>query len=158
MIIDFDQVTADDVSRHFGRRRALSRISFRAGSGTILGLLGPNGAGKSTMIALLATLMRPSEGDISTPAHVDGHGASLRRPSASLATIFPHPELTAHENLTFFVGLYGAANARAALRLHSSGRSLGPCGRPDCESRGGCGQAFALERALIHRPRLVLLD
>jgi len=46
VIIDFEQVTAENVSRHFGRRRALSRISFRAGRGMILGLLGPNGAGK----------------------------------------------------------------------------------------------------------------
>ena len=59
---DFDEVTVDDVSRHFGRRKALSRISFRAQQGSILGLLGPNGAGKSTMLSLLATLMRPSSG------------------------------------------------------------------------------------------------
>ena len=61
---DFDEVSVENVSRHFGRRKALSRISFRARHGSILGLLGPNGAGKSTMLSLLATLMRPSSGRI----------------------------------------------------------------------------------------------
>jgi heme ABC exporter ATP-binding subunit CcmA len=161
LTIDFDQVTADDVSRHFGRRRALSRISFRAGSGTILGLLGPNGAGKSTMIALLATLMRPSEGDIRYGPHTSkGTGASLRRTIGILGhDLFLYPELTAHENLTFFAGLYGAANARAAASaaLEQAGLS-DRADDPIASFSRGMRQRVALERALIHRPRLVLLD
>jgi len=62
--LDFNAVSVQDVSRAFGRRRALTRVSFSAVSGTILGLLGPNGAGKSTMLAILATLMRPSSGRV----------------------------------------------------------------------------------------------
>jgi len=161
VIIDFDQVTAADVSRHFGRRRALSRISFRAGSGTILGLLGPNGAGKSTMIALLATLMRPSEGDIRYGTHTSKPtGASLRRTIGILGhDLFLYPELTAHENLTFFAGLYGAANARAAASaaLEQAGLS-DRADDPIASFSRGMRQRVALERALIHRPRLVLLD
>jgi heme ABC exporter ATP-binding subunit CcmA len=161
VIIDFDQVTADDVSRHFGRRRALSRISFRAGSGTILGLLGPNGAGKSTMIALLATLMRPSEGDIRYGPHTSKvTAASLRRTIGILGhDLFLYPELTAHENLTFFAGLYGAANARAAASaaLEQAGLS-DRADDPIASFSRGMRQRVALERALIHRPRLVLLD
>jgi len=161
VIIDFDQVTADDVSRHFGRRRALSRISFRAGSGTILGLLGPNGAGKSTMIALLATLMRPSEGDIRYGPHTSkATGASLRRTIGILGhDLFLYPELTAHENLTFFAGLYGAARARAAASaaLEQAGL-LDRADDPIASFSRGMRQRVALERALIHRPRLVLLD
>jgi heme ABC exporter ATP-binding subunit CcmA len=161
VIIDFDQITADDVSRHFGRRRALSRISFRAGSGTILGLLGPNGAGKSTMIALLATLMRPSEGDIRYGPHTSKvTAASLRRTIGILGhDLFLYPELTAHENLTFFAGLYGAANARAAASaaLEQAGLS-DRADDPIASFSRGMRQRVALERALIHRPRLVLLD
>jgi ABC-type multidrug transport system ATPase subunit len=160
-VIDFDQVTADDVSRHFGRRRALSRISFRAGSGTILGLLGPNGAGKSTMIALLATLMRPSGGDIRYGAHsAQTTGAALRAAIGILGhDLFLYPELTARENLTFFAGLYGLADARAAADA-----ALGRAGLADraddaiASFSRGMRQRVALERALIHRPRLVLLD
>ena len=54
----------DDVSRYFGRRRAVSHVTFQASRGEIVGLLGPNGAGKSTLLAMLATLLRPSAGRI----------------------------------------------------------------------------------------------
>jgi heme ABC exporter ATP-binding subunit CcmA len=161
VIIDFDQVTAEGVSRHFGRRRALSRISFQADSGMILGLLGPNGAGKSTMIALLATLMRPSEGDIRYGPHTSKTtGASLRGAIGILGhDLFLYPELTARENLTFFAGLYGAVDARS-----SAGAALEHAGLADraddaiASFSRGMRQRVALERALIHRPRLVLLD
>ena len=62
--LDFESVQAIDVSRHFGRRRALSHLSLTARSGDIIGLLGPNGAGKSTLIAMLATLAAPSTGEV----------------------------------------------------------------------------------------------
>jgi ABC-type multidrug transport system ATPase subunit len=159
--LDFDQVAADDVSRHFGRRRALSRISFRADRGTILGLLGPNGAGKSTMIALLATLMRPSEGDIRYGPHTSkATGASLRRAIGILGhDLFLYPELTARENLTFFAGLYGADDARGAATaaLERAGLADRADDAIGSFSRG-MRQRVALERALIHGPRLVLLD
>ena len=62
--VDFDSVQVIDVSRHFGRRRALANISLTAHPGDIVGLLGPNGAGKSTLITMLATLAAPSKGEI----------------------------------------------------------------------------------------------
>src|SRR5437762_1222046 len=62
--LDFDSVSLADVSRHFGRRRAVANVSFTAQSGDIVGLFGPNGAGKSTLIAMLATLAAPSKGEI----------------------------------------------------------------------------------------------
>jgi heme exporter protein A len=160
-LIDFDQLTADDVSRHFGRRRALSRISFQAKGGTILGLLGPNGAGKSTMIALLATLLRPSGGEIHYGSHsARSTGAGLRAAIGILGhDLFLYPELSARENLIFFAGLYGAPDARAA-----AGRALECAGLADrgddpiANFSRGMRQRVALERALIHGPRLVLLD
>ncbi len=66
---DFETLAVEDVSRHFGRRRALSHITFQAARGTIVGLLGPNGAGKSTMLAVLATLLRPTSGLVRYGAH-----------------------------------------------------------------------------------------
>src|SRR5215216_2184645 len=93
--LDFDHLAVEDVSRHFGRRRALSRISFHAQRGAILGLLGPNGAGKSTMLAMLATLLRPTSGVIRYGA-VDpaAHGPSLRARIGVLGhDLFLYPEL-----------------------------------------------------------------
>jgi ABC-type multidrug transport system ATPase subunit len=144
MPIDFDRLTAEDVSRHFGRRKALSRISFQTRHGSILGLLGPNGAGKSTMIAVLATLLRPSSGAIRYGSHAAQDAGS---------------ELTARENLAFFAGLYDAPDAHAA-----ADRALARAGLADrahdpiSSFSRGMRQRVALERSLIHGPRLVLLD
>jgi len=57
--LDFDRVTIAEVSRHFGRRRALARVSVTLEAGQVTGLLGPNGAGKSTLLSILATLAMP---------------------------------------------------------------------------------------------------
>ena len=160
-MLDFTELTAEGVSRHFGRRRAVSRISFQAASGSILGLLGPNGAGKSTMLAMLATLLRPSEGQIHYGAHTSRHaGAALRRAIGILGhDLFLYPELTARENLAFFAALYGAADSHAAAGAALAHAGLSDrAGDPVSSFSRGMRQRVALERALIHRPRLVLLD
>ena len=159
--LDFDTVLVEEVSRAFGRRRALTRVSFAAARGTILGLLGPNGAGKSTMLAILATLMRPTSGQVRFGA-IDPltAGASLRSRIGVLGhDLFLYPELTARENLTFFAGLYDLPDpAGAALsglrRAGLDDRADDPVG----SFSRGMRQRVALERALIHEPRLVLLD
>ena len=158
---DFDHVAVDDVSRHFGRRRAVSKVSFTARTGTILGLLGPNGAGKSTMLAMLATLLRPTAGAIRFGAlDPRADGAALRSRIGVLGhDLFLYPELTALENLAFFASLYQQADAsavasRALTRAGLSDRANDPV---QSFSRG-MRQRVALERALIHGPRLALLD
>ncbi|MBI3048276.1 MAG: ABC transporter ATP-binding protein [Acidobacteria bacterium] len=158
---DFDQLTVDDVSRHFGRRRALSHISFRADGGAILGLLGPNGAGKSTMLALVATLLRPTSGRIRYGERDAGaHGAALRAAIGVLGhDLFLYPELSARENLEFFAGLYGISDGRTAAARALETAGLADRGDDPVSSFSrGMRQRVALERALIHQPRLVLLD
>jgi heme ABC exporter ATP-binding subunit CcmA len=158
---DFDRVAVADVSRHFGRRRALTRISFHAGRGEILGLLGPNGAGKSTMLALLATLMRPTSGHIhfGTVDAAAGDARLRGRIGVLGHDLFLYPELTARENLAFFAGLYGSRDPAAAAMT-----ALGHAGLADRADdpvgsfSRGMRQRVALERALIHEPRLLLLD
>ena len=161
MTLEFDDLTVNDVSRHFGRRRALSHITFRANRGAILGLLGPNGAGKSTMLSLLATLLRPSTGTIRYGAHdPSACGPSLRASLGVLGhDLFLYPELTARENLEFFAGLYGMADCpgSAAAALRDAG--LADRGDDPVSSYSrGMRQRVGLERALIHKPRLLLLD
>src|SRR3954468_6987855 len=95
--VDFTSVQLLDVSRHFGRRRALSRLSLSAASGDIIGLLGPNGAGKSTLITILATLATPTSGEVrygeQTAARL---GGALRIRIGLLAhELHLYPELSA---------------------------------------------------------------
>jgi heme exporter protein A len=159
--VDFDVVAVEDVSRHFGRRRALSHISFRAAAGAILGMLGPNGAGKSTMMAVLATLLRPTTGRVSYGGHdADSSGAALRASIGLLGhDLFLYPELTARENLAFFAGLHNRPDPSAAAAAALTHAGLADrADDPVSSFSRGMRQRVALERALIHGPRLVLLD
>ncbi len=149
----------DDVARFYGRRKALSQITFTCEPGEIIGLLGPNGAGKSTLLNVLATLLAPSRGTIRY-GEVSGEGAAIRAQLGMLGhDLFLYPELTARENLTFFAQLYGLPDVRGAVdhALDCAGLS----DRGDDLVSGfsrGMRQRVALERALLHDPKLILLD
>jgi heme exporter protein A len=159
--MDFDEISVEDVSRHYGRRRAVSRITFRARQGTILGLLGPNGAGKSTLLGLLATLLRPSAGRIRYGStDVASAPAALRQRIGVLGhDLFLYPDLTARENLAFFAALYAVPDPAAAAGQALARAGLGDRGDDLVSSLSrGMRQRVALERALIQGPRLILLD
>ena len=158
--VDFDAVTVHDVSRAFGRRRALHKVSFSSGRGEIVGVLGPNGAGKSTLLGVLSTLLRPTSGSVA----YDGAGAADAAALRSRIGVLGHdlvlsPELTARENLQVFASLYGVADpaGRVAGALETAGLEARADDLTSTYSRG-MRQRVALERALIHSPRLVLLD
>lgn len=161
MTVDFERLSVENVSRHFGRRRALSRITFQAEQGAILGLLGPNGAGKSTMLAMAATLLKPTSGVIRYGSLEAGvQGADVRSRIGVLGhDLFLYPELTARENLAFFAGLYGQTDpAAAALTALERAGLADRADDPVSSFSRGMRQRVALERALIHAPRLALLD
>ena len=159
--MDFESLVFHEVTRNFGRRRALNRVSLTCRAGEIVALLGPNGAGKSTLLSIAATLLTPSSGTVhyGTQTVRDG-GAPLRGRIGFLAhDLFVYPELSAAENLTFFARLHGlrefgpaveAALRRAALEDRRDD--------PVATFSRGMRQRLAIERALLHAPRLVLLD
>jgi heme exporter protein A len=159
--LDFTQLRLVDVSRSFGRRRALHKVSFTARQGTITALLGHNGAGKSTLLAIAATLLRATSGRVEYgDADAASGGAALRARIGLLGhDLYLYPELTAAENLAFFANVYALdrVEARVSAALERAGLA---------ERRGdiiagfsrGMRQRLALERALIHEPRLLLLD
>lgn len=157
----FRSLTAVGVGRHYGRRRALTDISFTATAGDIVGLLGPNGAGKSTLLAILGTLLAPSTGTVKYGETTSADaGPELRGRIGMLGhDLFLYPELTARENLVFFGKLYGLADAveRADAALGRAGLS-GRGGDPVSSFSRGMRQRVALERALLHQPDLLLLD
>jgi heme ABC exporter ATP-binding subunit CcmA len=159
--MDFTSLTFTDVSRTFGRRRALNRVSFRCEAGEIVALLGPNGAGKSTLLSITATLIEPTSGTVRYGDHAATEaGAALRGRIGLLGhDLYIYPELSAAENLRFFGRIYRlpdverrveAALERAEL-LHRRDDPVSGYSR-------GMRQRLALERALLHDPRLVLLD
>ena len=161
MSVDFLELSIHELSRHFGRRRALSRVSLEGRAGEIVGLLGPNGAGKSTLLSIVSTLALPSSGEVKYGGRTwKEHGARLRSAIGVLShDLHLYSELTARENLVFFARLYGLADPVAAASQALERTRFGD--RADEVVAGfsrGMRQRLALERALLHTPRLVLLD
>jgi linearmycin/streptolysin S transport system ATP-binding protein len=168
---DFEHLAVEAVSRHFGRRRAIHRISFNAHAGTIVGLLGPNGAGKSTLLSLMATLLRPSSGRIRYgAAAVFGErsgsdievGAPVRARIGMLGhDLYLYPELTARENLAFFARLHDLPRQRLEERVGWALERAGLVDRADDRVEtysGGMKRRLNIVAALLHEPELVFLD
>jgi heme exporter protein A len=156
-----NQLRVVDVARHFGRRKALSQVNFTCAAGEIVGLLGPNGAGKSTLLNILATLLSPSKGTVTYGDRTASDGGADVRASIGMLghDLFLYPELTARENLTFFGHLYGLPDVPRLVA--SALEEAGLASRGDDFVSGfsrGMRQRVALERALLHGPRLILLD
>ena len=164
MTVDYDAVFVDDVSRQYGRRRALSHVTLEAGRGQVVGLFGPNGAGKSTLISVLSTTLRPTAGRVRYGSHTIGTAGDGLRSSIGVLghDLYLYADLTARENLRFFGQLYGLDRGHDLEGRVNEGLQLARLtdradDRVNSFSRG-LRQRLALERALLHQPRLVLLD
>jgi len=159
--VDFLDVSIKDLSRNFGRRRALSRVTFDCRAGEIVGLLGPNGAGKSTLLAIMSTLATASAGEVRYGGRTARESGSVLRSKIGVLShdLHLYSELTAFENLVFFGRLYGVADAQTVAAAALERARLGDrSGDLVSGFSRGMRQRLALERALLHGPRLLLLD
>jgi heme exporter protein A len=158
--MDFTSLSFAEVSRSYGRRWALNRVSFCCEAGEIVALLGPNGAGKSTLLAIAASLLSPSAGNVRYGDHEAASTPALRQRIGLVGhDLYLYPELSAAENLTFYARLHRVPDVtrRVAAALERAHLST----RRDDAVQGfsrGMRQRLTLERALLHDPRLVLLD
>jgi ABC-2 type transport system ATP-binding protein len=153
----------DNVVKTYGAIRALDGVSFRAHAGEFIALLGPNGAGKSTLFQLLSGLFTADSGRI----EVMGHDMS-RDPVPALAglgIVFQQPtldlELSVTANLLFHAGLHGMPRATALRRIEEELAQLGLKERAHdktAQLSGGNRRRVELARALLHEPRLLLMD
>jgi heme ABC exporter ATP-binding subunit CcmA len=158
---DAPLVAAQGLARHFGAVRALRGVDLRLDAGEVLLVLGPNGAGKSTLLRALAGLLRPHAGRV----RVAGRELTRDDPDARRAIgLLSHQsmlydDLTLFENLMLAARLYDlAAPARVATAaLEQQGLLDRKESRPRQLSRGLLQRA-AIARALLHDPKLLLLD
>ena len=154
-------LVARGIRRSFGRTRVLHGLDLTLAPGEALAIAGPNGAGKSTLLRILAGLMRPTAGEVRVLGRpLARDGAEARRAVGLLShQSLLYDDLTLCENLTFAARLYGlpapAATARAALEAAGLGARLDDS--PRRLSRGLLQRA-AIARALLHGPRVLLLD
>ncbi len=152
-----------DVRKAYGATEALRGLSFSVGAGELFGLLGPNGAGKTTLLSIIACLADATSGAIL----IDGK--PLRRRDLSLRKtigigtqdLAVYAELTARENLAFFGKLYGLRGSDLAKRIDAVLELTGLRDRADQRAStfsGGMKRRLNLGVAIVHRPRLLLLD
>ena len=147
-----------ELTKSYDRRHALRGVTFGVDAGEVVAVVGANGAGKTTLLRLLAGLARPSHGTV----RLDGHTRDVAR--RRLIGYVAHDamlyaDLTAEENLCFYARLYDVADA--GLRASDLLRRVGLDGRGDERVRAyshGMRQRLAIARALLHAPRLLLLD
>jgi ABC-type multidrug transport system ATPase subunit len=143
--------------------RALDDVSFALPKGSILAILGPNGAGKTTLLKILSTLIVPNTGTVTVNGLHLGKDDDRIKGSIGLVTSSErgfYPRLTGRQNLEFFAALYGFSGKRALARtseLYKLFKIDYQNKRFDSYSTG-MQQNFALMRALIHEPELLLLD
>jgi heme exporter protein A len=152
-------VDVERLTRRYGDRVALDRVSFSVPAGQTLAVFGPNGAGKTTLLKVLATLLRPHEGTVRVLGSglpdeawkVRGHVGYLGHEPAL------YRSLTARENLRFAARLHGVDDDRVEELLDAVGLARRGDDRIDEFSRG-MRQRIAAARAVIHDPPLLLLD
>lgn len=138
-------------------------VSFTVEAGEVFGLLGPNGAGKTTTMSMIAGLLEADSGEV----RFDGRSIkSLSRDTRRFLGIAPqdlaiYPELSAQENLEFFGKLYGLAGSELRQRCAEVLDQIGlseHAGRHTEHFSGGMKRRLNFGIALIHRPRLLILD
>jgi len=154
-------IVADGVTKSFGNIQALRGIDLKVKKGEFVTVFGPNGAGKTTLIKLLATLTKPTSGKVSIANHDIKKEPDKVRALIGVISHDPYlyGNLSALENIGFFASLYGISQPKEKAiqvikqvglesRMHDLVRTF---------SRG-MQQRLAVARAIVHGPKILLLD
>ena len=156
-------IIAEGLTKSFPDVRAVDHLSFNVRAGEIFGLVGPDGAGKTTTLRMLAGIMSPDEGKASVGGFDVVHDPEGARHYLSYMPqrFGLYEDLTVDENIRFYADLFGV---RKADRGDRSAQLLQAAGMSEFRKRlagklsGGMKQKLGLVCALIHRPKVILLD
>ena len=156
-----ESIIVNNISKNYGRVKALQDVSFSVGKGEVFGLIGPDGAGKTSMFRILCTLLLPDGGT----ASVDGFDVvrqmkDIRRRVGYMPGKFSlYQDLTVQENLEFFATLFGTTvdeGYDAIKAIYSQIERFRD--RKAGALSGGMKQKLALSCALVHQPSVLFLD
>ncbi len=154
-------ITVKKLIKRFGPKTILRGLNFQAERGEFIALLGPNGAGKTTFLRVLASLSRPTLGDVRIAGYqLPNQAAAVRRRlGVVMHNTLLYSDLTAEENLKFYSKMYGISNP--AGRIDEALELVGlPHRRRDLVrtfSRG-MQQRLSIGRAMLHAPDVLLMD
>ena len=155
-------IVASKLVKRYGNQTAVDGVGFSVAQGETFGLLGPNGAGKTTTISMLVGLLEPDEGTVVIGDRFDPTTPAGRR----LIGIAPqslslYDDLSALENLRFFARLYGLSGAELKNRVDWALEFAGLADRAKdriATYSGGMKRRINLSVALLHEPKILLLD
>jgi len=156
-------IETSGLTKVYGDKRAVDRLTLRTEPGEVMGFLGPNGSGKTTTIRLLMGLLRPTEGSASIRG-LDCHrdAVALKREVGYLPDEpFLYPYLSGYESLELVAGLHGFPSREARARARASAETFGlgdAAGTFTVTYSHGMKKRLALAMALIHDPQVLILD
>ncbi len=154
-------VAAAALGKRFGGTVALDNVSFAVQKGELFGFIGPDGAGKTTLFRILVSLLVPASGSATVLGlDVVKEYRALRQRVGYMAGRFSlYPDLSVHENLTFFASVFGTTIEREYEQIKPIYAQLEPFkDRRAAALSGGMKQKLALCCALVHRPDILFLD
>jgi ABC-2 type transport system ATP-binding protein len=156
-------ITVENLGRRFGEVSAVENVGFEVRAGELFGVVGPDGAGKTTLLRMLAGVLKPDTGDARLHGmSVVGDPEAVKHEIAYMPQRFGlYTDLTVMENLDFYADLYGvpAVERRERRERLFQFSNLGPFrDRLAGALSGGMRQKLALSCALIHMPKILLLD
>lgn len=154
-------VQTEALHKHFGSLHAIDGLDMSIPAGQIYGLLGPNGSGKTTLIRLVLGLLRPTSGRVTVLGVEMPNKPVLNQIGYMTQATALYDELTARENVTFFATMYGTSERIDRDRVDEVLELVDLSDRADSQAHtlsGGMKQRLSLACAIVHRPRLLLLD
>lgn len=154
-------IEVSELTKRFGERTVVDRVSLSVAKGEIAGFLGPNGSGKTTTIRLMCGLLQPDGGSGRVLGHdiLTERGAIKREVGYMTQKFSFYEDLTIEENLSFVAGLYQMRRRREVVR--DTLKDLGLWtrrGQLAGSLSGGWKQRLALAACVMHKPRLLMLD
>lgn len=156
-----EAIVIDNLSKSYGKVKALDNVSFSVRNGELFGLIGPDGAGKTTLFRLLTTLLTPDSGSAKVAGWdiIDDYLAIRSCVGYMPGTFSLYQDLTVEENLNFFAALFGASVRDSYELVEPIYKQIEPFkNRRAGKLSGGMKQKLALSCALIHRPKVLFLD
>ena len=154
-------IEVNNISKHYGKVKALQNVSFSVEEGEIFGLIGPDGAGKTSMYRILCSLLLPNEGSASVCGYdvVNGMKEVRKRVGYMPGRFSLYQDLTVEENLKFFATLFNTTveeNYDSIKAIYSQIERFKT--RRAGALSGGMKQKLALCCALVHKPQVLFLD
>jgi heme exporter protein A len=147
--------------KRFGLKTILRGLDFQVQPGEFVALLGPNGAGKTTFLRILASLSKPSFGNVKVAGYSLPNESAQVRAKLGVVSHLPllYPDLTAEENLQFYARMYGITNYQLQINkvLNLVGLEHRRKDLVRTFSRG-MSQRLAIGRAILHEPQVILFD